>query len=1095
MARVPLTAQDPVRVGGYWLAGRLGRSEVYEGYGEDGVRVVVRLLTGGGRPEAGVLPCVAAVLASGEQDGRAYVVTEYVEGPSLRTLVDRLGPLPGGDLRRLAIGAATALAALHDAGTPHGGLTPGAVLLGRDGPRVTGHPAAELGGGQDPGWAADVRAWAELVLFAATGRRAEGPGQDGPPLDALPPALRPSVEAALSAHPEDRPTARALLRHLLAHRDPPPSGDQPDRLPAHRDPPPEGRDLDRLLDRGSAVAGGLRPPWHLTRGPAVRDVAEPIPDEQRALTPTARAGAAGRDRPRRPGGRHAALVAAVAVLVVVASVLFVRVTTTAAERDRAAAARDAALSRALMAESESLAAADPRTARLLAVAAARVVPPSPWTRAAVRAAVARPELAVLRGFPSVADAVTFSPDGRTVAASGQNALLRVWDTRTLAPVSWPVTDDDGASGTAIAYRPDGRELAVADTWGRVHFWDTATRAHRIGGGTRPWSRSWAAYNPDGTLLATTRALFEESRLWDPATAAPVATLRTLEGVPGPVAFSPDGRLLAVAYFGGPIRIFDAASGLLTGDPLAPGPEAVDGGAAALAFSPDGRLLAGTTGGEQVRLWDVATRRPAGRPLAGHAALVTGAAFSPDGAVLATAAQDRTVRLWDVATGAPLGDPLTGPADTVTAVAFSPDGATLAGASADTTVRLWRVPRGRARPLALPAPDGGPDSGPDGGPDGRADSGPDGGADSGPDGGADVPADRPVPAPGAPDTSRAVLSGDGTRLVVQPYDATRPGPGRLWSWSGTGRAGTGPLTGRRLAIRRDQPVNALAVSRDGRMLAASGRDDDGHGRDVTIRGGPPGTPPVRGRPLAFSPDGRLLATAVSAPAVSAPAVRIRPLGAGGPAVAGGPLAGEGEPAAAAFSGDGRLLAVGTSTGPILVWDVATGARRARLPGHPGGVTALAFGGGRLLASGGADRTARLWDVTTGGGRPLTGPLTGHTGPVDAVAFAPGGTLLATGSTDRTVRLWDVPTGRPLGPPLGGHGGAVAALAFAPGGRTLVAVAADRAQVRGDAYAVWHWDTSAFAADPATTACAQAARTLTGAEWSSRLPGLPYRDPCR
>ncbi|MFF0768546.1 hypothetical protein ACFYUK_06570 [Nonomuraea wenchangensis] len=752
----------------------------------------------------------------------------------------------------------------------------------------------------------------------------------------------------------------------------------------------------------------------------------------------------------RRRGQVVVLGVVVAVLVVLAAGLLVRVTTAAEERERAEAARDAALSRALMAESASLAVTDPQTARLLAVAAARIVPPSPWTRAAVRAAVARPELAVLRGFPSDVDAVTFSPDGAYVAASGRDDLLRVWDARSLAPVTWPIPGDDGASGTALAYRPDGRELAVADTWGRVHFFDTATRARRIGGETRKASRSWAAYHPDGTLLATTRTLFEESRLWDPAAAAPVAALRALEGTPGPVAFSPDGTLLAVAYFGGPVRLFDAASGLLTGDPLRPAAAGAADEAAALAFSPDGRLLAASTGGEQAQIWDVATRRPATGPLAGHAGPVTAVAFSPDGAILATAAGDRTVRVWDAATGAPLGDPLTGHTGAVTAVAFSPDGATLASASADATVRLWRLPRARTRLLTLPGP---------------------------------VPADRP--APGAPDTSRAVLSADGTRLVVQPYDATRPGPGRLWSWN-TGSARSwdtagGPLPGGRLAIRRDTPVDALALSRDGRTLAASGLDDPTHGRDVTIRGGPAGAPPVRGRPLAFSPDGRLLVTAVSGSEV-----RVWTLRGSAP---GRTLAGEGEPVVATFSADGALLAVGTSAGPVLVWDVATGRRRATLPGHTGAVTALAFAPSAptTLVSGGADRTARVWDVGTGRGRLLAG----HAGPVDAVAFAPDGTVLATGGGDRTVRLWDVPTGRPLGPPLAGHRGAVAALAFAPDGRTLLAAAADRADVRGDSYALWRWDTAALAADPVATACAQAARALTPAEWSARVPGPPYR----
>ncbi|MGH3755570.1 MAG: TIR domain-containing protein, partial [Pseudonocardiaceae bacterium] len=65
------------------------------------------------------------------------------------------------------------------------------------------------------------------------------------------------------------------------------------------------------------------------------------------------------------------------------------------------------------------------------------------------------------------------------------------------------------------------------------------------------------------------------------------------------------------------------------------------------------------------------------------------------------------------------------------------------------------------------------------------------------------------------------------------------------------------------------------------------------------------------------------------------------------------------------------------------------------------------------------------------------LTGHTGTVWGVAFAPNGRTLATTSYDRTVRLWDLSDGdqpRPLGTPLTGHTGTVWGVAFAPDGRT-------------------------------------------------------------
>ncbi|UBU17981.1 WD40 repeat domain-containing protein [Nonomuraea gerenzanensis] len=765
-------------------------------------------------------------------------------------------------------------------------------------------------------------------------------------------------------------------------------------------------------------------------------------------------------------------VSIVVVLVAAVAVLAVMNVRAGGERERALAQRDLALARRLVAQSQVFATTDPRAARLLAVAAARIAPPTPETRAAIRAAVTRTPLAVLRGFPGEVHSVAFSPGGATLAATGRAAPLRLWDVATLTPVSWPVGREQ-ADGMSVAYSPDGGHLAVAGADGGVRVWDTTTRQGWTGAGGTAWARQWTAFSPDGALLATAGGSGGASRLWDVGTGTQVAALRSLEGAPGPVAFSPDGTLIAAAYPGGPIRTFEAASGLLTGDPLEPAagsltPEPREE-VAALAFSPGGGLLAGTTGSEQIQLWDVTTRRPAGRPLTGHTGLITSAAFSPDGRVLATAGQDHTVRLWDVRSRRPLGEPLTGHTQAVNAVAFSPAGGLLASAGADASVRLWRIPRGTRHPLTLPAADGG-----------------------------GVPADRPVPDRwyDRADTTQAVLSADAGRLVVQPYDGTGPGSGSLWSWD----VRAARWRGERLRIRPDDLVDGVAVSSDGRSLAASGRDDAGHGLATAVLGGPAS---VRGRPLAYSPDGRLLATAVQEAATVPDAeVQVWTLPEG--RATGEPTSGQsGRITAAAFDGTGAVLAAGASDGTVLLRETLTGRRRGLLPAHSLPVTTLAFApgapgaqgapGGVLLLTASEDGTARLWDAATG--RPHGAPLTGHTGHVYAVAFAPDGTYLATAGQDRTVRLWDTATGQPLGPPLAGHGGEVRALAFTADGRTLVAAAADLVQVVGDAYAVWKWDTAALAADPAATACAQAARPLTREEWAAHVPELPFRDVCR
>src|SRR5262249_6681812 len=117
-----------------------------------------------------------------------------------------------------------------------------------------------------------------------------------------------------------------------------------------------------------------------------------------------------------------------------------------------------------------------------------------------------------------------------------------------------------------------------------------------------------------------------------------------------LAFAPDGRLLASGR-GSTVCLWDAATGRKVRQWLEP-----HGDVASLAFSRDGRTLAvvGDKDG-QARLWEVATGKLR-LAVGGHAGAVKGVAFSPDGRLLATGGEDTTALLWDVRATALLGQP-------------------------------------------------------------------------------------------------------------------------------------------------------------------------------------------------------------------------------------------------------------------------------------------------------------------------------------------------------------------------------------------------------------------------------------------------------
>ncbi len=656
------------------------------------------------------------------------------------------------------------------------------------------------------------------------------------------------------------------------------------------------------------------------------------------------------------------------------------------------------------------------------------------------------EIGILAAHQTVWSSLVFSPDGRTLATGYRDGRIQLWDTVT-GNSKGMLTKHIG-SVIKLFFSSDGEQLiSVGSSWSddkNIHLWNAKTGKYIT------TLTDMVEYNVAFSFADNVLAIIRSKgiELWDIKTRKQntfITDERETFRFADIMTFSPNGEILAFSseqdiYLWNTEnkKIMSTLIGHISN-------------IRHLKFSPDSKVLASACAknagqGTSIWLWDVETGQYIAT-LLGYTGGVHSFVFSPDSKILASTSDDLTIRLWDVNTGQHKNS-LTGHNTELFSIEFAPDGETLLARDWDARVHTWNLRTGEYKNIFT--------------------------------------AQTSLRTTFYPTNeywnvawnSPVVFSLDGQTYRCANADNT------IWVWD----TKTNKLK-KKLSGYTFKTIGVI-LSQDSQTVANAGMNNTihlwnlntGH-LQTTLK-----TEIDEIRPMAFSPDGNLLATrsknniqlwntkadrnyVVLKRALLNQSLRfighiqdhasleyqmylkniarfIRNNEKRSEQYRATLVGHTGHVASVAFSPDGKLLASAGSWNNITrqydtsirIWDLKTEQSDTILNGHTSGIRCLCFSpDGKILASGSQDKTVRLWNMST---QKTVSNLTGHPTVVFCLAFSPNGKILASASGDLecTIHLWDVLSGQ-LKTKLNGHKRYIKYLTFSPDGKLLASVSID------------------------------------------------------
>ncbi len=642
-----------------------------------------------------------------------------------------------------------------------------------------------------------------------------------------------------------------------------------------------------------------------------------------------------------------------------------------------------AISRELAAAALSNLDIDPERSILLALEGLSVQYTSDAENA-LRRGLATSRVKLTLNSDDIIDSIAISPDGKRLAAYEQNGITQIWDVQTGKEVMKIATEIPWG---LITYNPSGTKLITVDGMGYIKTWD-ANKGNRLTIilARQPEGINNMALSTDGTQLATVGVTI---KIWDTAS---WEERFTLSGHTEPiisVVFSPDGKRLATIDDAGIAKLWDAT----TGKNLITFSVSKDDCTSNVMFTADGTGLITSDSCGNMNIWNIISGEYKGifhRKFFGGGTYVY-FALRPGGTNLAVGGTNG-VSIWDLTNDYEL---FNLPMEFYSSEGkFSIDGKLFAVGVGSKTIKVWDLSLPGEK-LVQTALNGGR-------------------------------------------IGDVAFSSDGNQIVTESYDAS---DAEIWNTS----------TGQKYITIKDSDICcSTEFSPDGTYLVNGSSKgvakvwDIKTGKLVTQLTGHTNSVTK----ATFNFDGTRIATASSDGRAkiwdSETGKLILTI-----FVRSGGIVND-----IAFSPDGRLLATSSSetaaiNGKVIIWDALTGEKLILVGDNLNNIPAawgLAFSpNGSRLAVGYSDNVARVWDISSMKDQiqPVS-VLHGHSNIVLDVAFDPDGKRLATASYDGTIKLWNIAPGGEQGKEittLPGHTAEVSGIAFSPDGKYLASVSWD------------------------------------------------------